>query len=87
MTRGQLGRSLARVELGVAAGTGFVVAPLLYIAAPGGMEPMFYEHVWQETALTGLGFAGLLIGFIWMVRIDRTDPEPDQRAWRYRNRG
>ena len=48
---------------------------------------MFNAHPWQETALTGLGFAGFLIGFVWMVRIYRVNPEPDQRAWRYRDRG
>ena len=47
---------------------------------------MYYEHVWQETALTGLGFVGLLIGCMWMVRIYRANPEPDQRSWRYRHR-
>ena len=33
-----------------------------------------------------LAAAGILIGFTWMVRIYRADPEPDQRAWRYRER-
>jgi len=84
MTRGQIGRSLARIELGVAAGICFVVIPFIYVAAPGKLEPMFNVHPWQETALTCLGFAGLLIGFIWTVRIYRANPEPDQRAWRYR---
>ena len=87
MNRGQVGRDLARAALAIAAILGFIVVPFLYVAAPGGIEPMFYEPPWQETALAAIGFVGILIGSIWIVRIDRTDPEPDQRAWRYRERG
>lgn len=86
MNRGQVGRDLARAELAIAAIVGFVVVPFLYVAAPGGIEPMFYEPPWQETALAGIAVAGTLIGFTWMVRIYRADPEPDQEAWRYRER-
>ena len=87
MTRGQVGRSLARVELAVAAFSGFVLAPFLYVAAPGKLEPMFSTTPeWLETALAGIAVAGILIGFTWMVRIYRADPEPDQLAWRYRER-
>jgi hypothetical protein len=82
-----MGRSLARVELAVAAFSGFVLAPFLYVAAPGPIaEPMFSTHAWQETVLAGIAVAGILIGFTWMVRIYRAVPEPDQRAWRYRER-
>jgi hypothetical protein len=84
MTRGQVGRDLARDALAIAAILGFVVAPFIYIAAPGGFEPMFYEPPWQQTALAAIGFAGILFGSIWIVRIYSTDPEPDQRSWRYR---
>ena len=84
MARGQRGRELARLELAFAGIMGFVVAPFLYVAAPGTLEPMFYTTPWQETALLVVGAAGLLIGFLWMVRIYRTNPEPDQEAWRYR---
>lgn len=86
MTRGQIGRHLARAELVVAAFSGFVLAPFLYVAAPGTIEPMFWAPEWQETALAGIAVAGILIGFTWMVRIYRADPEPDQRVWRYRER-
>jgi type IV secretory pathway VirB2 component (pilin) len=91
MTRGQLGRSVARVELAVAAISGFVLAPFLYLAAPASFEagatsiqPMFVGPKGHETALAGIAIAGFLIGFAWMVRIYRANPEPDQRAWRYR---
>jgi hypothetical protein len=84
MTRGQLGRSAARVELAVVAFSGFVLAPFLYLAAPAWHEPMFVGPNGDGTALTGIAVVGFLIGFAWMVRIYRASPEPDQRAWRYR---
>jgi hypothetical protein len=85
MTRGQLGRSLARVELAVAAFSGFVLAPFLFLAQPGFMGPPLPD--WQIIGPLVVAAAGILIGFTWMVRIYRADPEPDQRAWRYRDRG
>jgi hypothetical protein len=84
MTRGPFGRSVARVEIGVAAGTGFVVAPFLSVAAPGFMGPPPPD--WQVIGSLVVGAAGILIGFAWMIRIFRADPEPDQGAWRYRER-
>jgi hypothetical protein len=33
-----------------------------------------------------LGIAGTIVGLVLMIRIYRADPEPDQRAWRYRER-
>jgi hypothetical protein len=41
----------------------------------------------QTAAILGVAAASFVTGFIWMVRIYRCDPEPDQRAWRYRERG
>lgn len=84
MNRGLRGRSLARVELAVAAFSGFILAPFLFLAKPGFMGPP--EPDLPIVGVAGVGFAGILIGFLWMVRIYRTDPEPDQRAWRYRER-
>ena len=86
MTRGQLGRRVAKVELAVVAFSGFVLAPFLYVAAPASPEPMFVGANEQGPALTGIAIVAFLIGFAWMVRIYRADPEPDQRAWRYRER-
>jgi hypothetical protein len=86
MTRGQIGRDVARAELAGAAFVGFVVAPISYVAAPGGFRGMFPLPDWQVYGPLVVGFAGILIGFLWMVRIYRADPEPDQRAWRYRER-
>lgn len=76
---------LARAELALAAFVGFVVAPFLYVAAPGMMGPQPPE--WQTAAMLSVAAGGIVTGFIWMVRIYRGDPEPDQRAWRYRERG
>jgi hypothetical protein len=85
MTRGQRGRDLARAELAIAAIVGFIVAPFLYVAAPGFTGPPSPDV--PIVGFAGLAAAGILIGFTWMVRIYRADPEPDQRAWRYRERG
>jgi hypothetical protein len=80
MTRGRIGRFLAMLELTVAAIAAFVVVPVLWMTAPGTTGPQPPE--W----LSGLAVAGLLIGFAWMMRIYRTDPEPEHEAWRYRER-
>ncbi len=85
MTRGQRGRAWARAELVFAGVVGFVIAPFLYVAAPATMGPQPPE--WQTLATLGVAAGGILTGFIWMIRIYRGDPEPDQRAWRYRDRG
>ena len=49
-------------------------------------DPMFLEPpVWAKV-LTALAVVGVIVGLVWMVRIYRADPEPDQKAWRYRAR-
>jgi hypothetical protein len=35
-------------------------------------------------AFYGLSVLSAIVGLVWMVRIHRSDPEPDKRAWRYR---
>ena len=85
MTRGQRGRAWARAELTFAGVVGFILAPFYYVAAPGTMGPQPPE--WQTATMLIIGAGGIVTGFIWMVRIYRGDPEPDQRAWRYRARG
>ncbi len=86
MTPGQWGRSVAKAMIAITALLGFVVAPFLYLAAPSTFEPMFPGPAFPETALVGIAIASFLFGFAWMIRIYRSDPEPDQRAWRYRER-
>jgi len=79
---------LARVELALTAFVGFVVAPLWFVVAPQFTGGMMQPPWWQtEAVIQGVGAAIFVTGFIWMVRIYRADPEPDQRAWRYRERG
>jgi hypothetical protein len=79
-----MGRDFARAELAIAAIIGFVIAPFLYVATPGFMGPPPPD--WQTIGTPVVAAAGIVIGFCWMVRIYRADPEPDQRAWRYRER-
>ncbi len=60
----------------------------LFVAAPGTMGgPMFRVPFWYDALyddLYVLGVVGTIVGLVWMVRIHRADPEPDQHAWRYR---
>ena len=35
--------------------------------------------------ILGVAVAGFAMGLIWIIRVSRADPEPDQRAWRYRD--
>ena len=71
------------IALGVVVGV--VIPGLLILTAPGTMGggPAEGTPVWP-TAFYGLGVAGVIVGLVWMVRIHRADPEPDQHAWRYR---
>ena len=84
MVRGRRGRLWGRLELALAIGVVFVVAPLAWLGTP--LFPGPQPHADATFAVYGLAAIGLLGGFAWMVRIHRGDPEPDQRAWRYRER-
>ena len=55
------------------------------ISAPTfmGGGPMMGTPVWTY-AFSALGGVGVIVGLVWMVRIHRADPEPEQHAWRYR---
>lgn len=61
------------------------VAALVTLLPPQGLTtPMDLEPpVWSKV-LTALAVVGVVVGLVWMVRIYRADPEPDQAAWRYR---
>jgi hypothetical protein len=65
-----------------------LMAPFLWIAAPGGFGTMssswLYDRLVQLIPLVGI--AGTIVGLVLMIWIYRADPEPDQRAWRYRER-
>jgi hypothetical protein len=58
-----------------------------WIAGPGWIGPMFWggPRVGELIMVVG-GLIGVAVGLVWMARIYRADPEPDQRAWRYRAR-
>ena len=85
MTRGQRGRLISQLLFAVAAGA-IVSAAFLWVAAPGGSGPMFADRTGE--AITALiGATGAIVGLAWMIRIYQEDPEPDARAWRYRDRG
>lgn len=58
----------------------------LWIAALGGFGPMFGLPAAMTLGPMIVGAAGVAFGLAWMVRIYREDPEPDHRAWRYRER-
>jgi hypothetical protein len=60
-----------------------LVALFLWIASPGGFEPMFGPP-WYVAVLPWLGAAGYLVGLGWMIRIYRARPEGGERTWRYR---
>jgi hypothetical protein len=55
------------------------------IAQPGFMRPMVASVPWYANLLPVVGVAIYSLGLGWMVRIYRTDPEPDARNWRYRD--
>lgn len=75
---GRWRRANANVEL---AGAAFLIAAaVVWVARPGFMGPTPCWEVW----LPPVGLAGMLIGLVWMIRINRAVPEPDQQAWRYR---
>jgi hypothetical protein len=84
MVRGRRGRVWGRLELILAAGVVFVVAPLVWLATP--LFPGLQPRADLLLAAYGLAAVGLVGGFAWMVRIHRADPEPQQRTWRYRER-
>ena len=89
MDRVQRAREFARLEFVLAVGV-CLMAPFLWIAAPGGIGPMSVGGTsWTHRLvqlIPLLGIAGTVVGLVLMVRIYRADPEPDQRAWRYRER-
>ncbi len=87
LTPGQRGRRIGRVLIAVAVGL-IVVTGSLWIVAPRGPSPMFLPG-WIDfanLALSAVGITGIVVGLAWMIRIHRANPEPDQRAWRYRER-
>ena len=76
-------RQLIRLELALA-----IAAPLvgvfLYIAAPNFQGRGLHEPWLIETLLPWAAVGMFVVGFVWMVRLSRPDPEAGERTWRYR---
>ena len=79
-------RRLGRLMIGAALALPVLVA-FLWVAAPGGIEPMFApEPPWYAIALPWAAVAVYLIGLGWMIRIHQTSHlEPETPSWRYRD--
>ena len=84
-TVGQRGRRIARGLIVLAIVYG-VVAVLFYVTLPWFMDPMSGMGPRYEIWLPILGVATYLIGLGLMVRIYRSQPEPGEHTWRYRDR-
>jgi hypothetical protein len=78
--RARRGRLLARQMFGLAV----LLAAFMYVAAPNLTNSTPNAGAFTVAA-PALGIAGLMIGFVWMVRILRADPEPEAKGWRYRD--
>lgn len=79
---GQRGRRIARGLIVLAIVYG-LVAVFFYVTLPWFMDPMFGPR--YESALPLVGIASYFIGLGLMVRIYRSQPEPGERTWRYRD--
>lgn len=77
-------RILIRLEFAMAFAVP-LVAGLLYVAAPGGSSPMFQRESLPQVVLPWFAGLGVIVGFVWMVRIARADPEAGDSPWRYRD--
>lgn len=63
---------------------GFVVVPLavfLWVATPGFMGP----QPWWEPYVPLVGIGGIVVGNVWLYRLARPRPEPEEALWRYRD--
>jgi hypothetical protein len=77
----ELGRQIIGAALVLPVLIGF-----LWIGAPGGIEPMFYEPPWYSGVVPVVAAGLYLIGLAWMIRIHRTSHlEPETSSWRYRD--
>jgi hypothetical protein len=68
-------QAATQAELALA-GMAVILAPFLFLAAPGFMGP-------QPPRLEVVGVFGPIIGLAWMIRIRRADPEAGPSPFRY----
>ena len=87
----RVARRLGRIMIGAAIAYPIVLG-VLWVAAPGFMEPMFSEEprvlgiISAVTLLSIAGWTTYLVGLVWMLRIFRTSHlEPEPTGWRYRD--
>ena len=76
---------LIRAELALAVAVPFL-AGFLFVATPGGPSPMFSgEPPLVESLHLWAGVGLFILGFVWMIRLSRPDPEAGERTWRFRD--
>jgi hypothetical protein len=69
-----------------------IILGFLWVAAPGGSQPMFPAEprvlgiIPADALIPIVGLTTYLVGFAWMLRIYRTSHlEPERTGWRYRD--
>jgi hypothetical protein len=80
--QGLRGRRRARLMLAIGAGHVAFVA-LMFVAQPNYIGPMrFGPPSVFEWLMPAIGATGVLVGFGWMIRIYRAEPEAHPSFWR-----
>lgn len=82
-TDGQRGRRRARALIGLSIGYG-LGALVLWVAWPWFID-VSHPWYWYDTVLPIVAITSYFIGLGWIVRIYRTQTEPGERTWRYRD--
>ena len=82
--RAKRGRALGRMMI-LGALVVLAIPAFFFVATPNFTVMSLHEPGALQVALPLVGVAGLVIGFVWMVRIFRADAEPDAKSWRYRD--
>jgi hypothetical protein len=63
-----------------------LLAALMWVASPGGWDPVWYGAGWLVVIPPAAAAAVYLFGLAWMIRIYRTSHlEPETSSWRYRD--
>jgi hypothetical protein len=82
--RARRGRRLARIMFAGAL-MSLGIPAFLFVAAPNSMGQTGNDPGPIGLTVPAIAIVGLVVGFVWMVRIFRADPEPDAKSWRYRD--
>jgi len=75
-------RSLIRAELAIAIAIPLVAAFWFFVA-----PQTFGSHelTLLELVIAVVGVALYVVGFVWMIRLSRANPEDGESSWRYRD--